>query len=61
MRRAAVAGNRRDMGGTPRVKDKPDPSHEDVELRDPEILVKLDPTVRDANLPRLIKEQATEA
>lgn len=43
------------MGGTPRRKDKPRPSYEDGELRDPEIEAKVDLSVGEAALFRLIK------
>lgn len=46
------------MGGTPRGKDKPRPSYEDGELRDPEIEAKQKPLAPD-RLRRLIARAAT--
>ena len=43
------------MGGTPRGKDKPRPSYEDGELRDPEIERAQEPSVGRPDLDKLIR------
>ena len=44
------------MGGSPRSKDKPRPSYEDGELRDPSIAAMADPNFRESDLLALIKK-----
>jgi len=43
------------MGGTPRGKDKPRPSYEDGELRDPSIAAKMVPGFKESDLTALLR------
>lgn len=43
------------MSGSPRGKDKPRPSYEDGQLRDPEIAECLDPDYKESDLTALLR------
>lgn len=49
------------MGGTPRSPQKPRPSYEDGELRDPAIAAEMDPDYKESDLARLLRRTVRKA